>query len=239
MEALERQRLATAAVWRADVARRRSGAWLWLDGLACHTTGLGVRPWNGAHLVAPDGMARLDEAAAWFDAWDVPWGVLVPAEMDVAPPGLTHLTDQPVMLRDLAGLPTAPDLDLRWDAGLDAAALQAEGFSEPRDRSEAFVLPKVGAPASAVVVGYDGSRPVATATVFWVDGVAAVYGVATVPSHRRQGWGAAVTTAVLHEAARLGCDLAFLNPSEPGRGVYARLGFEDAPPWRVFVPPAG
>ena len=79
------------------------------------------------------------------------------------------------------------------------------------------------------------SEPAATATLVTVDGVAAVYGVGTPSRHRRQGYGTAVTLAVLHEGRRRGCDLAFLNPSDLGRGVYAALGFTDAPPWHVFA----
>jgi len=67
------------------------------------------------------------------------------------------------------------------------------------------------------------------------EGVAAVYGVGTLMSYRGRGLGRAVTLAVLHVAARRGCDLAFLNPSDLGYGVYRSLGFEDVPGWRVHM----
>ena len=87
------------------------------------------------------------------------------------------------------------------------------------------------------MTAYDGA-PVSTATLVVADGVAAVYGVGTVIGWRGRGLGRAVTLAVLHEARARGCDLAFLNPSDLGYGVYARLGFRDAPGWRVHAAPA-
>lgn len=225
---LERQRTATVGAWRADVEVRPQGAWTDLGGLSLHRTGIPVVYWNSAFLTRPSGLTGLDEATTWFG--DLPWGVLAPQEWDV---DLPHVTDQRVMLRDLAGLPDVPDLDLRWaDAG--AVTVQAAAFAGAH--LEDFVLPKLTNPAGAVVTAYDGDDPVATATLLCVDGVAAVYGVGTVPSHRRQGLGAAVTVAVLLEGARRGCDLAFLNPSDEGYGVYAALGFTDAPGWSVYRP---
>jgi GNAT superfamily N-acetyltransferase len=236
VDSLARQRAAAVAVWKADAATRVRGDWTDLGGLCLHTTGIAVAHWNGAKLVTRAGMACLDEAGAWFADRGMPWGLLVPAELD-HDHGLSLITEQPVMLRDLEDLDPVPDLQLRWDCAGDAAAVQSQAFGDALDLTTEFVLPKVTNPASAVVVAYDGGLPVATATVFCVEGVAAVFGVGTVEAARRRGLGAALTLAVLHEGRRRGCDLAYLNPSPLGYGVYARLGFTDAPPWRVYQPP--
>jgi GNAT superfamily N-acetyltransferase len=233
MDALARQRAATVAVWKADVSTRPGGDWADLGGLAVHTTGLDVPHWNGAHLTGPAGLANLPRAREWFATRSMPWALLVPEELDTDH-GLEHLIDQRVMLRSLDDLDRPPDLELRWDAAADASAVQSEAFGEPLPVATEFVVPKLSNAACAVVVGYDGRRAVSTATLVSVDGVAAVYGVGTVPSHRRTGLGAALTVAVLHEGRRRGCDLAFLNPSPMGHGMYGRLGFEDAPGWRVY-----
>ena len=237
--ALPRQRRATWRVWQEDARTRPAGGWADLGGLVVHATGIPVRHWNGAHLLEPSGTAALDACAAWFARRGLPWGVLVPSELDLEPPGLRHLLDQPLMLRDLEALPPLPDLDLRWGTTSDAARVQAEAFGDALADVEALLGPKRTNAACGVVTAYDGSTPVSTATVVVADGVAGVFGVGTVASHRRQGLGAAVTLAALHEAARRGCDLAYLNPSELGYGVYAALGFTDAPPWRVWVPDEG
>lgn len=234
METLARHSRANVAVWRADATARANGAWAQLDGLALHTTGIAEPQWNGAILTAATGLTELPEAAEWFAQHGMPWGLLLPSDFDAPPPGLVHVLDQPVMLRALDDLQPLPDHELRWDAGEDASAVQAEAFGTDLAVAREFVLPKLLNPVGAVVVAYDGGCPVATATVFTVEGVAAVYGVGTVKGHRRQGFGAAVTLAVLHEAVRRGCDLAYLNPSEIGYGVYRRLGFADAAPNRIY-----
>ena len=159
----------------------------------------------------------------------MPWAVLVPEESTFRPGPL--VTTQRVMLRDLANLPAVPDLDLRW-ADEGAGPVQQQVFDD--DLTAEFVQPKLVNPACAVVTAYQGG-PVSTATLVVAHGVAAVYGVATLESHRGRGLGRAVTLAVLHEGLRRGCDLAFLNPSDFGYGVYARLGFTDAPGWRVHA----
>ena len=228
---LERQRAATVEVWRADVATRPRGAWADLGGLAVHTTGIAVTYWNGAHLTAPTGLERLAEASAWFRDRQMPWGLLVPSELDLDVP-LHHVTDQRVMMRPLSDLPDVPAVDLRWGHSEDVLRVQEAAFGD--DDLADFLAAKARVAGCAIVTAYDGPSPVATARVLCVDGVAAVYGVGTVPSHRRQGLGAAVTLAVLHEGVRRGCDLAFLNPSDEGYGVYARLGFADAPSWSVY-----
>jgi GNAT superfamily N-acetyltransferase len=232
---LQRQRVAAWRVWQADAASRPRGDCADLGGVFVHTTGIPVRHWNGAHLTAPDGLARVPQVAGWFAARGMPWGLLVPDEMQLEPPGMHHLTSQPVMLRDLVGLPPVPDLDLRWTGAGAAAEVQAAAFGDDLEQTRHFVAPKLLNTACAVVTAYDGSRPVSTATVFVVDGVAAVYGVGTLPPYRRRGLGRALTLAALHEGARRGADLAFLNPTDSGEPVYRALGFEDAPPWRVWV----
>lgn len=234
MEALARHSRANVAVWRADAQARQGGDWAQLDGLALHCTGIAQRQWNGAILTAQTGLTQLPEATSWFAQRKVPWGLLIPSDFDGAPPGLVHVLDQPVMLRPTAELDPPPDLELRWDAGEDASAVQADAFDFDVADAREFVLPKLRSPVGAVVVAYDAGRPVATATVFMGEGVAAVYGVGTVSSERRKGFGSAVTLAALHEGARRGCELSFLNPSTSGYGVYRRLGFEDAAPNRIY-----
>jgi GNAT superfamily N-acetyltransferase len=231
MDAVARQRAATVAVWRADVQTRAYGGWAQLGDLALHATGIPVGHWNGCHVTGTD--TPWADAAAWFAEREVPWGVLIPEESDVEPPG-PPITTQRVMLRDLENLPDLPVLDLRWDAGDDATAVQSDAFGDPLADATAFVLPKLLNPACAVVTAYLDDLAAATATLVVVDGVGAVFGVGTLPGVRGQGLGRAVTLAVLHEARRRGCDLAYLNPSDLGYGVYARLGFTDAPGWGVF-----
>ena len=54
-----------------------------------------------------------------------------------------------------------------------------------------------------------------------------IVGVATLPSARRRGLGAAVTAALVDDARRGGADIVFLSAgSDDIARVYGRLGFE-------------
>jgi GNAT superfamily N-acetyltransferase len=226
-DALARQRAATVAIWRADVATRPAGEWAQLADAAVHTTGLAVRHWNGAHVTGPH--PDLGGVAAWFRRRGMPYGVLVPEDSPFDP-GSPLLTTQRVMLRDLEGLPALPQLDLHWDDAEGAALVQQEAFDD--ELAVEFVLPKLRNPACAVVTLHEGPA-VATGTLVVADGTAGLYGIGALSAYRRRGLGGAVTLALLHEARARGCDLAFLNPSDDGYRLYARLGFTDAPGWRV------
>ncbi|MDX6197385.1 MAG: hypothetical protein QOJ79_536 [Actinomycetota bacterium] len=243
VEDLARQRAATYRFWREDVLSRPGGEWAELDGVQLHTTGLAPRHWNGAHVTrATDLAAAVPRVASWFAERDKPWGLLIPAELELTPPGLTHATDQPVMLRRLAALPdaAAPRIEVVDTAPpAHVALVQSEAFGDEYDVTLAFVSPTLGpaaAPPQQTLTAYDGDEPVGVATVARMDGVAGIYGVAVREGWRRRGLGAALTAMCLQRAAASGCDLAYLNPSETGYGVYASLGFVDALPMRVWVP---
>jgi len=232
---LQRVRRAFWRVWQQDVSVRPSGAWTDLDGLVCHATGLPHRQWNGAILTAKGGLARLPEARAWFAARELPWGLLVPEELSLEPPGMTHVTGVRLMTRDLSGLAPVPEFDLRWDEPATAADVQDAAFADPIGTNLPLLETKPLTTSSALVTAYEGDSPVSTATLAVADGVAVVFGVGTVPTAQRHGYGGAVTLAVLHRAASLGCDLAMLNPTDAGHALYARLGFSDGPPWEVWT----
>jgi ribosomal protein S18 acetylase RimI-like enzyme len=75
-------------------------------------------------------------------------------------------------------------------------------------------------------VGYLGGKPVATNMLFNGGGVASVYAVATLPSVRGKGIGAAITLKPLLEARdKDGYKYAVLFSSEMGIKVYERIGF--------------
>jgi GNAT superfamily N-acetyltransferase len=75
-------------------------------------------------------------------------------------------------------------------------------------------------------VGYLGSQPVATNLLFNGAGVASVYAIATVPSARGKGIGAAITLKPLLEAHdKEGYKYAVLFSTEMGVPIYKRIGF--------------
>ncbi len=77
-----------------------------------------------------------------------------------------------------------------------------------------------------VYVGYLDGEPVATNMLFNGAGVASVYAVATLPSARGKGIGAAITLKPLLTARALGFRQAVLFSTEMGVRVYERIGFK-------------
>jgi GNAT superfamily N-acetyltransferase len=237
---LARVRAATTAVWRADAQARAAGAWEQLGGVHVHTTGIPVQQWNGAFVTeAPLRDGVLADVAAWFAALEMPYGVLVPSELDVVPDGLEPLTVLPLMVCGLPGpVAAVPDgVELRADpTAADLATVQAAAFGDPYALDLAFVAPLLSSPDNLFVAAYEGGRAVACARAAVTGDVAGVYDVAVLPAAQGRGLGSAVTAAALGMAVERGCDLAHLNPSAVAHGVYARLGFTDAPPWQVYAP---
>ena len=92
------------------------------------------------------------------------------------------------------------------------------------EQAAAFVL-RPGAP-QWYFIGYCEGKAVATAELTVGGGVAGLYGVSTLASHRRRGFGTALTLRPLLDARAAGLTRAVLQASADGAPVYRRLGFE-------------
>lgn len=77
------------------------------------------------------------------------------------------------------------------------------------------------------LLGFLDQEPVAVSEVYMADGVAGIYGVATLPWARRRGIGSAMIGAAMAVARQSGCHTAVLDAAEAALGLYRRLGFRD------------
>lgn len=94
-------------------------------------------------------------------------------------------------------------------------------------------------PAVALLVGYGGGEPVATARVACHGDVGDINGIVTLPQWRRRGFGTAMTWAVIAEGARRGCVAMTLTATAMGYPVYVRMGFVPVCTYRTYLPPPG
>jgi GNAT superfamily N-acetyltransferase len=111
------------------------------------------------------------------------------------------------------------------------------GAAGPRERDAAVgnfpearlaaVRERMAAGLTITVVAEDDAGIEAVGSHQPVGDVTEVVGVATLPSARRRGLGAAVTAALVDDARRGGADIVFLSAgSDEIARVYGRLGFE-------------
>lgn len=86
-------------------------------------------------------------------------------------------------------------------------------------------------------LGWLDHAPVAIASLLLHEGIAGIYGVATIPQARRQGIGAAMTLHAIHEARALGYSNVTLAPTDMSERIYRRIGFQDCcTVWHYALP---
>ena len=92
-------------------------------------------------------------------------------------------------------------------------------------------------PECAIYVGYLDGLPVAAGLGWRTGRTIGVYNIATIPTARRHGFGAAMTAQVLADGEAAGCDVGALQASSMGRPIYQRMGFRMALRYIGYVDP--
>ena len=146
----------------------------------------------------------------------------------------------PAMIASLSqGKSSFPTYDEKiqvWRAG-STADLQAAS----RIRRTAFEFPENEAmtyfedmpsdwlddasPSRLFLAGEDQSEPVSIGAMIVGAGIPGIYVMATLPEHHRKGYGKAILTRLLSEAASSGNQMIALTASEAGFALYSQFGF--------------
>jgi hypothetical protein len=214
--------------------------------------GAPVAEFNTALVADPDG--HLEEALVaareFFGERRHPYRVSFRAEhaeahaAGLAERGYTRVEDVPGM--ELGPLPQTvsihPDVSFRIaeDAsGLDAFRKTAfSGFGLPAEAAHLFLTDELlTSPAFTALVGTVQGAPVCTSALYLTEGVAGIYWVATLDTHRKRGFGEAATWAAVAEGVRRGYARASLQASVMGKPVYARMGFDHDRSYARFEAP--
>jgi len=218
-----------------------SGGSFWAsEGLACAATPVPRRAFNqvlNTSAAVSDGAIR--DAIAWFGERDLRFRVRMRDVLEGAMGprlealGLESRGGIPAMVLDSempAGFTNSLDIRPVTNPGgvADMVAVVAEAFHwEAPELAAVFQPPIAYDPVWHGWVGYEAGVPVASSQIVVHEGVAGLYYVATLGSHRRKGYGEAITRIAIDAGRAMGCDLTTLNASPDGYPVYKRLNFRD------------
>jgi ribosomal protein S18 acetylase RimI-like enzyme len=157
--------------------------------------------------------------------------------------GLTHVERVPGMAarpEELGAVATDLEIRLINDTETeDGTDLLSVAFGAPKELFVRFGEVFRALAGISWYVGRIDGIVVSTALAFEIDHVVGIFNVATSPEHRRRGHGAALTARAAQDGFARGCELAYLQSSELGYGVYRKLGFRDVEEYLLFTrPPA-
>jgi hypothetical protein len=221
------------------------------DGIVAINTGLPVAWLNTAFVTRP--LTRpeqsIRDAIAFYDEQEAPFivrlreGVDSAAERAAEAAGLPFRDTTPgLALEPIAADGPAPPLEIRVARDIetlrDHIDVVASSFDMPPQMAETMLHPRMLALLDAeAYVGYEGGVPVASSALMVSHRVAGVYNVGCLPSHRRRGFGEAMTWHAVRRGAALGCVMSSLQASEMGRPIYERMGYRLVSTYRSFVRP--
>jgi GNAT superfamily N-acetyltransferase len=224
------------------LARAVPGAWVRRDGGALGVvTGAQLGGFNGvrgqARDVDPEALGRLLDAVR---AAEVPHCMQLRAGW---PPdveevarlrGLVRVPGEPLMVisdeRGVAGRLEADGLDVRKlvpdDAALHARVAAGGGVTRREGPYRDLISPAVlNTPGIRCYVGEAKGRAVTTALSVTTGNCVGIFSVATLPEHRRRGYGSAITARAVYDGLTEGARWAWLSASQAGYPVYRDMGF--------------
>ena len=220
-------------------------------GVTAVVTGLPVGLFNGCFAVRDTNADALDDAIRWVATASVPYRVWVREgmgeELATVPPrhGLARLERlfPGMVLRPIPAAPSPPP-GVAVHRVVDTPGLAeyrgvlVAGGAAPQFVARLLPQSLLGDPDITLFTATLDGRPAGTALTIKTGSTVGVYNVATLPWARRRGVGTAATRAVVDDGRLRGCELAVLQSSAMGQGIYEAIGFRTAVRYLEFVHPA-
>lgn len=230
----------------ADAVAGWHSAWLKSLGLRSESDGDAWRAVDTAPVIYFGGMTLRREASeetvlgapgAICDSWD---------GLDLESAGLSVWRREPWLMRAAGPLPPERDPDelelVKVSTAAEVVELEAvsvRGFGN----EEATVEPGAFHPPTilddsrmALWLGRVDGKPVGAAMGYRTESAVGIFGVTTIASARRRGYGGALTRAAALAETGLPSVLA---SSAEGRSLYASLGFEEVGQLAIWARPHG
>jgi GNAT superfamily N-acetyltransferase len=213
----------------------------WRDGdMVIGITGLSIAAFNAAVVLDESSLTveRIPEISKPFEEAGVPFSIQLcsrtttPACDDLLKfYGYIELFTDPIMIREGALLPAPTNtvLDIHDLANTEDAAcyrqILIEAFDLPPTVGAEFFDMLLNLREGHQMVAWLDGKPVGTGMVLYASGAAAVYNVATLPAHRRQGIGAAIMSRLHNQALADGYGATVLASTPMGLPLYEKLGY--------------
>jgi N-acetylglutamate synthase len=116
------------------------------------------------------------------------------------------------------------------------ASVAAAGFGAAKELFVQLVTPDLlRLPGVHCYLGETDGQAVTTGLGVTLGDFTGVFSIATLPEHRRQGYGAAVTVRAAADGLAAGAKWSWLQASPSGYATYTRLGFQTVETWPCWI----
>ncbi len=242
------------AAWRSVASWRQGAEFEDFDAFYVHADPLPTETLNGVVLTERPAQPEILLATAirFFSSRSPRWGLTCPQhraaefEAPCREAGLVAGSPKPAMILDSGAEQTTaevPGFVSRRIVDWPTLELFGQTFAKANELpdspfwlSSALLLE----PNWDLLLGFLNGEPVATGVGYSFAGITGIWGIATLPSVRGRGVGAAITAAVIAAGTLRGSRAAHLWATQLGFPVYRRMGFRhvaNTAAWTYDRPP--
>lgn len=214
-----------------------------IPGLRLMASGLPHPQWNNGDVDEP-ALVDIGAVRDWYAERGVPWGLRLPAGA-VWPHGRKLFTKRLMGLTPSEFRAAAPvegvDIRVATPADLPAAlSVDTVAFEESGELERLWLELLVAHPAVTVAIAQQDGEPVAIGHLTLSSGragpAAYVGGIAVLPTARRRGVGAAVSSWLIERGRGAGAALCHLHPDhDAAASIYRRLGFVEVEGLDIYL----